>query len=120
MHITITGVHIEITHAIREYVEERMNALSKYANKEKGVMRISVELSKTSGHHVHGDVYQVEVQAERSGLHINIKAIKNDLYAAIDEARDKLAREITERKDKEMSLFKRGAQRIKRILKVID
>ena len=117
MHITITGVHIEITDAIREYVNTRLSSLDKYSVKGDTSATISVELSKTSAHHSHGDVFQVEAQAHVKGMSFNVKAVREDLYSAIDEIRDMLAREFTEQKDKRISLFKKGAHKLKKLLK---
>ncbi len=118
MHITITGVHIEITDAMREYVNERLGALKKYVSYGDTTMHLAVELSKTTAHHTHGDVFQVEVHAHRKGKPFTAKAVGNDLYAAVDEVRDILAREFTEHKDKQISLFKRGAHRLKKLLRL--
>lgn len=118
MHITITGVHIEITDAIRDYVNEKLGALAKYAKKGEANMHVAVELSKTTAHHVHGDIFQVEAHAHSKGKTFNVKAINSDLYAAVDEVRDILARQYTEHKDKQMSLFKRGAYRLKKLLRL--
>ncbi len=116
MHITITGVHLEITEAIREYVNTRMSSLNKYSHNDNGA-KVSVELTKTTAHHSHGDVFQVEVHAHIRGTSVNVKAVRDDLYSAIDEVRDMLARELTEEKDKKISLFKKGAHRLKKLLK---
>ncbi|HEY4494250.1 MAG TPA: HPF/RaiA family ribosome-associated protein, partial [Candidatus Paceibacterota bacterium] len=40
-----------------------------------------------------------------------------DLYAAIDEVKDTLFREISKNKDRRQTLFKRGAASIKKMLK---
>jgi putative sigma-54 modulation protein len=117
MHITITGVHIEVTEALREYVNNRLSPLSKYASKGDTSGMIAVELSKTTAHHTHGDVFQVEAQAKIKGANVNVRSVQDDLYNAIDEVRDMLARELTEEKDRRISLFKKGAQKIKKLLK---
>jgi putative sigma-54 modulation protein len=117
MHITITGVHIDITDAIREYVNERLGSLSKYVHKGDTSATINVELSRTTAHHAHGDVFQAEAQVHVKGVFVNVKVVKDDLYAAIDEVRDMVARELTQQKDKRISVFKRGAQRLKKLLK---
>jgi putative sigma-54 modulation protein len=117
MHITITGIHIEITDAIREYVNTRLASLDKYAVKGDTSAAVSVELSKTSSHHNHGEVFQVVAQAHVKGTSFNVKTVREDLYSAIYEIIDMLARELTEQKDKRISLFKRGAHKLKKLLK---
>lgn len=117
MHITITGIHIEITDAIRDYVETRISSLTKYGTKGDSSATVAVEVSKTTAHHVHGEVFQAEAQAHFKGRNVHVQAVREDLYSAIDEVRDMLAREFTEEKDKRISLFKKGAHRIKKLLK---
>ena len=117
MNIKITGVHLVITDAIKDYVNDRLGSLSKYS-KESGGMRIDVELCKTTAHHNNGDVFQAEAHAHHMGEIINVKSVRDDLYAAIDELKDMLAREFTEKKDKKLSIFKRTARRIKKLLKL--
>jgi putative sigma-54 modulation protein len=117
MHITITGIHIEITDAIREYVNTRISSLSKYSVKGDTSATVAVEVSKTTAHHTHGDVFQAEAQAHIKGKNIHVRAVKDDLYSAIDEVKDMLARELTEEKDRRISLFKKGAHKLKKLLK---
>lgn len=117
MHITITGVHLEVTDAIREYVNTRISSLNKYSSKNDDSAKVAIQLSKTTAHHSHGDVFQVEAQAHINGTSVNVRSVKEDLYSAIDDVRDMLARELTEQKDKKISLFKKGAHRLKKLLK---
>lgn len=119
MHITITGVHIEITEAIREYAHDRFNALAKYAPKgEHTSNALSFEITKTTAHHTHGDIFQAEARMHVKGKELHVRTVGADVYALIDETRDKLTRELTEYKDKQLSVFKRGAYKIKKLLRL--
>lgn len=116
MQITITGVHIEVTKAISEYVHQKFEIAKKYV-KGDNTARLSVEISKTTEHHHHGDIYQVSAILIRKGKEKSLETISDDVYKSIDLMKDKLSRELSDEKDKEMSLFKRGAQRIKKLVK---
>lgn len=116
MQITITGVHIEVTQAIKEYVHEKYDVFRKYT-KDDDTARLSVELSKTTGHRHQGDMYQVSALLVRKGKEKSLETVSDDLYKSIDQMKDKLSRELTEGKDKELSLFKRGAHKIKNLVK---
>ena len=116
MHITIQGVHIDVTDAMRDYVNERIGSLGKYVQNKEGAT-VRVDISKTTGHHAHGEFFQVEAIARVKGKDFVVKSVREDVYAAIDEVKDMLSRDLTTYKDKQFSLFKRGAQRIKKLLR---
>jgi putative sigma-54 modulation protein len=119
MHITITGVHLEITDAIRNYTLEKIGTLEKYVSKNDSGARIEVELSKTTHHHTHGDVFQAEANLHIRGKVSSVRTRQDDLYKAIDTLKDMLARELATHKDKERSIVRRGAYQVKQLLKRI-
>lgn len=116
MQITITGVHIEVTGAIKEYIHEKYEILQKYT-KDDHTARLAIELSKTTEHRQQGDMYQVSALLTRKGKEKSLDTVSDDLYKSIDLMKDKISRELTEGKDKELSLFKRGAHKIKNLVK---
>lgn len=117
MHIIITGVHMEITEAIRRYTLEKMEALKKYVPRDDTSATLSVELVKTTNHHQHGDLFQAEARLHIRGKDIMLSTTQDDLYKSIDMLKDMLVRELTQHKDKEHSLMRRGAHRVKNLFK---
>ena len=117
MHIIITGVHMEMTNAIREYALEKMNTLSKFIPKDDTGAKLNLELSKTTNHHTHGDVFQAEAKLVVKGKPTTLRTTQDDLYKAIDILRDMLYRELAQHKDKERSLFRKGAHHVKSLFK---
>lgn len=117
MHIIITGVHMEMTNAIREYALEKMQVLEKFVPKDDTSAKLTLELSKTTNHHTHGAVFQAEAQLNIRGKTTTLRTTQDDLYKAIDILKDMLTRELAQHKDKERSLFKKGAQQIKDLFK---
>src|SRR5574343_710533 len=103
MHIIITGVHMEMTDAIREYSLDKMSALEKFVSKDDTSARLSLELSKTTNHHTHGAFFQAEAQLHISGKTTTLRTTQDDLYKAIDILKDMLSRELVQHKDKERS-----------------
>jgi len=97
MVINIRAVHIELTQAIREYVEEKMNSLSKY---DDGILLIDVDLGKDTNHHQKGDVFSCSAKVEVTGDLIVVEKTTETLYKAIDKVRDHLREMLAERKDK--------------------
>lgn len=117
MHIMITGVHMEMTEAIRQYALEKMEALGKYIANDDTSAKLSVELSKTTNHHAHGDVFQAEAHLHVRGKETTVRTTQDDLYKAIDILKDMLVRELASHKDKERSIFRRGAHKVKALFK---
>lgn len=117
MHIIITGVHMEMTDAIREYAFEKMKTLEKFVPKDDTTAKISLELSKTTNHHTHGDFFQAEAQLRVRGKSTTLRTTQDDLYKAVDILKDMLGRELAQHKDKELSVFRRGAHKVKAMFK---
>jgi putative sigma-54 modulation protein len=117
MHIIITGVHMEMTEAIKGYALEKMRSLEKYVNGNDTSGKLTVELSKTTNHHTHGNIYQAEGILHVRGKETTVRTTQDDLYKAIDVLKDMLSRELAEARDKERSIFRRSAHKVKALLK---
>ncbi|AQW21834.1 ribosomal subunit interface protein [Lentilactobacillus curieae] len=90
----IRGENIEVTQAIREYVEKRISKLEKYFDDD----------AKNTAH-VNLKVYpnkqaKVEVTIPLPYLTLRAEEMSNDLYASIDLVTDKLERQIRKYKTK--------------------
>jgi ribosome hibernation promoting factor len=119
MHKNIKAVGIEITPAIADYVEKKFSSFDRFV---KGASSAScdIEVGKTTQHHRSGDVFRAEVNLVVAGEQYFAASEKEDLYAAIDEVRDEIIREITSRKNKSQTMMRRGSLRIKNMLKGLD
>lgn len=117
MHIIITGIHIEMTEAIHSYTMDKMGALEKMVPKDDSSAKLAIELSKVSNHHTHGEVFQAEAILHIRGKDAALKTTQDDLYKAIDVLKDMLTRELATHKDKERSILRRGAHKVKQLLK---
>lgn len=117
MHIIITGVHMEMTDAIHEYALEKMESLEKYIPRDDTSGKLTVELSKTTNHHAHGDVFQAEARLHMRGKETTLRTTQDDLYKAVDILKDMLTRELAQHKDKERSIFRRSAHKMKALFK---
>lgn len=102
MNIKVTGKNIEITDAIREYVETKSDRLEKFEN-------ANTELNVVCS--VEREEQIVELQLSHNGEFIKIEERNNDLYASIDLALDRLERQM--RKDKEKKADKNKDASIK-------
>ncbi|WP_455202891.1 ribosome hibernation-promoting factor, HPF/YfiA family [Kaarinaea lacus] len=91
MQITINGHHVDLTEALRDYVNNKMERLERHFDQ---VTNINVILS------VEKLVHKAEATVPVNGGNIFANAENQDMYAAIDALVDKLDRQILKRKEK--------------------
>jgi putative sigma-54 modulation protein len=119
MNTNIKATNIELTSAISDYVNKRLSAIEKFV-KDGEEMIAYIEVGKTTNHHKQGDVFRAEFNIEISGNEFYTFSEKEDLYAAIDDAKEEIVRQITSNKERKQTLFKRGAISVKKMLKGIS
>lgn len=91
MNLQISGHHIEVTPALREYVENKLDPVVRHFDRVTGVTVIlSVEKLKQ----------KAEVTLHVPGKDIFVEEVGEDLYAAIDTMFDKLDRQVQKYKQK--------------------
>ncbi len=120
MKINLQAKNMELTEAIRDYVVEKETNLGRLLSKiETGDREafVNFEVSRTTNHHKAGVVFHADCLINLSGKEFYSSADKEDLYAAVDEVKEKLFHEIEKNKDKRQTLFKRGAASVKKMLK---
>ena len=91
MNLTITGHHLDVTPAIRGYVEEKMGRVTRHFDQ---VIEVSVILS------VDKLQQKAEANVHVPGKDIYVESIDADLYSALDALADKLDRQILKHKEK--------------------
>jgi len=119
MNINIKATNIELTSSVNDYVNKRLSSIEKFV-KEGEDIAIYVEVGKTTNHHKQGDVFRAEISIEISGNKFYTFSEKEDLYMAIDDAKEEIVRQIKTNKDRKQTLFKRGSTSIKKMLKGIS
>lgn len=85
MKLIITGRHLDVTEALKAYVEEKLSRLERYAN---DIIDIHVLL----GMERHNAVAEVNMKLKR--FHINVKEKEKDMYVAIDRAFDVVKKQL--------------------------
>lgn len=113
----IKGTRMELTPAIREYIIKRVDMLDKVTDKGDSSAWVTVEVGKTSQHHHQGNYFFAEFNVHIAGKDLRAVAEKDDLYAAIDDAKDEIMREAADYKDRQRTMVRRGGAAIKNILK---
>ena len=91
MNLQISGHHIEVTPALREYVEQKLDPVVRHFDRVTGVnVILSVEKLKQ----------KAEVTVHVPGKDIFVENAGDDLYASIDALFDKLDRQVQKYKQK--------------------
>lgn len=91
MNLNLTGVHLDITPAIREYVIAKLDRINRHFDH---VIDVNVVLS------VDKLRQKIEANVHVRGKEIHVEAIDPDMYAAIDALADKLNRQVLKYKEK--------------------
>ncbi len=91
MQITITGHQLEITDALRDYVNNKFSRLERHFDKITSI-RVTMSVEKIQ--------QKVDATVLIAGGDINANAEHEDMYAAIDLLIDKLDRQLIKHKEK--------------------
>jgi len=94
MNIIVTGRHLEVTPALRDYAEKKIARFDRYlSNITEAVVTLSVEKYR----------HKVEVLLKVNGVLIQAEGITGDVYSSIDGVAEKLERQIKKYKEKLVS-----------------
>ena len=91
MQISVTGHHIDITPALREYVEGKIAKLERHFDSVTDIHCVMI---------VEKLVHKAEANVLLSGGTIHAEHASDDMYAAIDGLVDKLDRQVRKFKEK--------------------
>lgn len=95
MNLQLTGRHVDITPAIRDYVVSKLERINRHFE---NVIDVNVIMT------VEKLDQKIEANVHLSGKDIHVQCHDADMYAAIDGLVDKLDRQIIKHKEK----FKEG------------
>jgi putative sigma-54 modulation protein len=99
LHVSITGRHVEVTPALKRYIENRLKRLAKFGESPKS---IQVILGVEKYRHI------AEIIINLMGGIIQARASTKEMYAAIDQLFDKVERQALKRKDRRERRKNRG------------
>lgn len=112
MDIKITGRNIDATEAIKSYINEKIGSLEKFAP---DLIEADVQIEQSSFRN-DKNKFKVFVNFKLPQDLLHVDQTEDTLYAAIDDAREEMERQLKKRKGKFESK-KRVAQKFKRSLK---
>ena len=90
MQVNITGLHLEITDALRDYVEEKFDRLERHFDRIIAV-QVILQVEKLK--------QKAEAALHVAGREVVANAEHGDMYAAIDLLVDKLDRQLIKHKE---------------------
>ena len=104
MQMNLTGHHVDITPALRDYVNAKMEKVERhFDNVTDAHVILTVEKLR----------HKAEATIHVTGSNIYADAVEADMYAAIDALVDKLDRQVKRHKEKLKSHHARDANREK-------
>jgi len=109
MKINIKATKIELTDAIKSYVEEKINMLEKNLGSIK-IVNCDVEVGLTSSHHNKGDIFRTELNLQLPGELLRVEKTEKDLYKSIDKVKDHMTRSIAKYKEKRIDKNRRATK----------
>ncbi len=96
MNLTISGHHLEVTPALREYVRNKLDRVTRHFDQVVDInVLLTVEKLKEKERR-----QRAEVTLRVKGRDIFVEQSHEDLYAAIDQLMDKLDRQVCRHKDR--------------------
>lgn len=99
MNIKVVGKDLEVTDAIRDYSEKKMEKLTKYLEDFDGTVTIKVE----------GNEQIAETRVSYQGITYKAVTAHKDLYASIDKNIDILEGQIRKTKTKKEKMMREGS-----------
>jgi putative sigma-54 modulation protein len=91
MNLNITGHHVEVTDALREYVTSKLDRVIRHFDHVTAThIILSVEKLRQ----------KAEVTLHVRGKDIHVECVDDDMYVAIDAMADKLDRQVLKHKEK--------------------
>jgi putative sigma-54 modulation protein len=99
MQIQIKATKIELTDAIRDYVQKKVDMLEKYIG-DMPVINCHFEVGLAVGGQQSGEIYRAEINLDLNGKLLRVEKTEKDLYKAIDKVKDHMEQEIIKYKEK--------------------
>lgn len=90
-------MNMELTEAIHSFVGEKLSSLEKMCESY-SPCDVSVEVGKTTNGQQKGDIWRAELRMSIPGKTFHVERTTDDLYAAIDLAKDALKQQLSDYK----------------------
>jgi len=131
MKIVIKTTNFKLNRELRDYIEEKIGSLEKFAEVfqnenyfnhffKKGKPRVEawIEIGRITRHHQKGDIFRAEAQMRFPGKTLRAESEREDLKLAIVEVKDELQRELKKHKGKAETVTRRKTRIFKKSLRL--
>lgn len=105
---------MDITGSVEDYLYKKLSSVERFIDSDS---KVEVELERTTNHHKSGDIYRTEVNVWTKGKLNRVEKNSSDIYSSIDLVQDELFDILSTEKDKNITLFRKGAQKIKNMFR---
>ncbi|MEK7575994.1 MAG: ribosome-associated translation inhibitor RaiA [Patescibacteria group bacterium] len=120
MKINIKATNLKLTPEINDYINNKIGGLGKFIEGYDSSVQAWVEVGIFTKHHQTGEIYRAEIQIRVPHDKKGIRAVsqKETLYAAIDDVREEVKKELTKIKEKKISLVRKGSRLLKKLTSI--
>jgi putative sigma-54 modulation protein len=98
MQIQIQSTKLEMTDAIRDYIQEKVDMLEKFLVNFP-IINCHFEIEKASHSHS-GEIFRAEMNLNLGGDLLRVEKTEEDMYKAIDKVKDHMEQAIIKYKEK--------------------
>lgn len=99
MHINLQSTRLEMTDALKKYIEEKVSMIEKYLG-DIQVINCDFEVEKAVGDQNKGKIFRAEINLEVPRELLRVEKTESDMYKAIDKVKDHLVLLIKKYKEK--------------------
>lgn len=115
MKIHIKTKNMDLTEAIQNHVESKINELEKLITDPIESVEAWVEVGKSTNHHNKGEVFKATVDIKMPGRVVRAEEELEDLYMAVNQVKDELQRELKRHKEKQITKARKSSRLFKKI-----
>ncbi len=120
MSINIKTTNISTHGDVEAYLIKKLDSLNRLVDFNADNVVAQAEVAKTTNHHKSGDIFRAEINVRIGKDTFRVVSEKDDIYAAIDDMKDELSREITKEKDRYVSDVRRDGAEFKNAIRNQD
>jgi putative sigma-54 modulation protein len=110
MQIIISGKGMDLTEAIKAYVDKKIGGLEKFYDQ---IIKAEVKVGKETDHHLKGEIFIAECRLDVPGVDLFASKNEKNLYKAIDKVRDYLEGELKKHKVLQREKIKKDKRRVR-------
>lgn len=117
MKTNLKATGMTMTETLSNYVDEKMKQIERVLDPKDESIQCDVEVGIHTKHHQSGNIFRAEINIHTAGNNFRAESEKEDLFVAINDAKEEIIHAITSKKTKARVAFRKGAGKVKEILK---